>query len=684
MFSTRTFFLLLTLGAGVLAGCAGARGAAETAASRAAADPQALATFDGGVITRAEFEQKYAKSVGGRAEAIGDSVGAYREFLDRYLNFRLKVKAGEAAGYRRDSTIQSEIAAYETNLARPFLLDQQVIEPLIRQMYERMQENVDASHILIRVEPTASPADTLRAYNRLAALLDSVRAGADFGTLALRYSEDPSAKNLGGLGYKGRLGFFGPGQMVGEFEEAAYNTPVGSVSPIIRTQFGYHALYVHERKPAVPEVWAAHIMIAPEEGDTTRALARIDSIRTAILAGADFGEMVRRHSMHQATVDRGGVVGPLSYNAFGQVPESFKNAAFALKNVGDLSEVVRTDYGYHVLQLTRRRDLTNYNAVREELRPVAAQLPQARQAEARLAQSVRQNLGARLDSSVVRRAVAAAGPDSARGFYLAGALPRDAYAQTFAALGDSVYTLGDLAAYLRETEAVRRGDDAGQALAAADAFLNDRAIAHKARTLEAENPEFKTLLDEFRDGLVLFKLMEEEVWNAAPADSAGVRAYYEAHAASFRFPDRTRVITFASTSDSLLARAVSELKSGATPTDIGRLEMNGARKFTITVDTVYVSGPTGGAFDKALGLPVGGIVGPMIDQSRFVVLLNDGAEPARPKTFEEARPEATAAYQQVLEERLVERLRARYHARTFPERLAEVFRDAAPQTAGMP
>ena len=259
----RHSLLLLTAlltSATLIVGCSGSRTAAVPAG---ADDPSVVAVIDGEPLTLDEFETRYARASGGAAVAADDSLEAYRDFLQRYVNFRVKVKAARDAGLDESDEVLSEIRTYRTNLARPYLIEREVLEPLVREVYDRRQETIDASHILIRVGPVPTPADTLAAYEKLVMVLDSVRAGTDFGDLAVRHSEDPSAQREGRPGYRGRLGFFEAGRMVQEFEDVAYETPVGEVSDIFRTQFGYHILQVNERRENVAPVQVAHIMIVP-------------------------------------------------------------------------------------------------------------------------------------------------------------------------------------------------------------------------------------------------------------------------------------------------------------------------------------------------------------------------------------------------------------------------------------
>ena len=274
-----------TLLVAVFSGCSGASSTMtqDTALTeQLAADPSTVAIYDNKSLNLEEFERRYARSVGGRMEAAGDSLSDYADFLDRYLDFRIKVLHAEDLGLNNDSTIQAEIESYRNQLARPFLLERDIMEPILLDLYEKKQNMVDASHILARVGMAGSPEDTLLAYNKMLAIVDSLEQGIDFGELAYRNSDDPSARG-NRIGAKGRLGYFMGGQMVKAFEDRAYSTPAGSHSPIFRSEFGYHILFVHDRRARVPDVWASHIATRPSIKsleDTTSAEGRIQKSMT--------------------------------------------------------------------------------------------------------------------------------------------------------------------------------------------------------------------------------------------------------------------------------------------------------------------------------------------------------------------------------------------------------------------
>ncbi len=648
-----------------LAGCAGSRSASQSTYEH---DPNVVAVIDGRPISVAEFERRYAKSVGGEDQARLDSLGAYREFLDRYVDFRLKVLAGIDAGLPDDPELSREIEEYRRSYARPYLLEQEVLSPIIREIYERQKEMVKARHILLQVDEGASPSDTLAAYQRLAAIVDSVEAGADFGEMAVRHSEDPSAQRPEGApGARGDLGFFSAGQMVEPFETYAYETEVGSMSPIFRTQFGYHVLQVQDRIQTPPPVRVAHIMIDASQVRGTRddAKALADSLAERIHSGEDFAELVAEHSHDINTVPRGGELGVLQYNT--PVVQSFKDAAFAIEEVGGISDPVETQFGYHIIKLLERQDLPTYDEVYESMKQRVARMPRVKEAEGALALQIRNESGARIDTTALFAVAGGVSPDEFMRLIHTDSLDAAVMQRSVAYMGDEAIAFEDLAEEIRTGRAGEAPNLEALLLAAADRVLSDRALDYGSRALERRDQEFGELMQEFRDGLILFRFMEDSVWTAASRDTSALEAIYNTNPSAYRYPDRTRIISVSSVRDSTI-NAFTEAF------DVSGLAaaLDGAEG--LRVDTTLITGPTNSYFDAALELAQGARTDASRQSGRHTVLINDGIEPARTKTFEEARPELVSIYQDRLEKQILADLRRRYHVETYPQRLDAAFR----------
>ena len=640
-------------------------------------NPEVVASFHGEMLTIEDFEANYAPHSGSDADPAADSLASYRDFLERYVDFRLKVAAAREAGMDTRPDILDEIQSYRVRLARPFMMEKEVIDPIIRTLYERRQELVDVSHILFAVPENASPEDTLAAYLHMQALRDSVLQGVDFGDLAFRHSQDPSAQGPpDGRGAQGRLGFFTGGDLVEPFESFTYDIPVGGLSPVFRTRFGYHMLTVHDRKPAVPDIHVSHIMIrhAGPPGDSTNAHTRAEALKEQLDEGADFAELAREHSEDLISAGRGGDLGTIAYSA--PVPETFKEAAFALMEPGDIAGPVETSFGVHLIRLTERGELPSFEEAYADLKNLASQLPRMGLAEEALAHDIIQTRQGRVDTALVLSAFEGISPDSILILPNSG-LDESALADTFFVLGDSTWTLGQLVETIGSLGDRSRYDTESTARALVSSFVTEVTLDTEAYRLEERDPEFGKIMQEFRDGLVLFALMEDSVWTAADQDSAALRDHYAMQPEAYQWPDRIRAISLQSASDSLLQDAAARFDAGASIAEIHALYAADTLHI-MHADTTLIADSSGSVYDRILDLNEGERTEVLAMRNMRIILVHDGIEAARPKTFEEARTEVVTEHQKVLEERLLARLRKRYNAHTFPDRLVQAFREETP------
>lgn len=639
-----------------------------------AIDQETLAVYDNKVVTLDEFESEYARTTGGVEAAADDSLSQWEDFLERYVNFKLKVLAARDAGIDQDPQISEEILNYQAQFARPYLLEQEVIEPLVRDLYEKQAHMVNARHILIRVPAGAAPADTAVAFAKMQGLVDSLNNGADFGELALRFSEDPSASNPSkGLGYKGDLGYFSGGRMVQEFEDHAFSTPVGETSPIFRTQYGYHILEVVDKKPAVPPIKLSHFMLTVDSTESDAdVLAEITAIRDSILAGADFADLARELSDDTWSKERGGDIGMQSFDD--RLLPALKDPAFELENVGDVTEPIRTDFGFHLIQLTERGSLPTYEESYEDLKKTALRLPRARQKEIEFGKASLARHGSWYDTTAIAGLFEEIPVDSLVDHFRTAPFDSTQNEMVIAGIKDSTYTVN----HVVSTSNSRRFDRPTSVESFIDdlmtQFLIDRAIDYEVDLLEESDPEFRRTMHDFRDGLILFKFMEDSVWTAAAQDTASLKTLYDKNPSAYQFPERTELISYQGKNREQLSAILEELQTGVAYADLDS-SLTTSLTGSIKVDTLVVTGPTNSVFDSALKLNTGEYAGPVEYNRGFVLIENNATLPPRQKTFEEAQSDLISEYQTILEDRVVSRLRKRYNVRTFPANLVGAYSD---------
>ena len=643
-----------------VAGCSGARPdapAVDAPPALGADGTPVVAAWSADTLTLAEFDAEFAAADGALADTAQTALERRLDFLDRYVDFRLKVLAARDAGYDRDSSYVAEVADYRDQLAGPYFTDRQVLDGIVRDIYDKQAEEVEASHILLLLSP--ADRDTAAVYDRLASLRDSIEAGhISFADAARRYSQDPSAQRPAGQpGAGGELGYLTGGRTVLPFEDAAYRTPVGEIAGPVRTQFGVHLLQVTDRRPARPEIGARHILIRTDSTVTPdSARAVIEGLRARVLAGESFEDLAREYSQDPGSGARGGDLGTFGR---GRMVPPFEAAAFALENVGDVSGPVESRFGVHLIQLTSLGERPSYQEAFPALRQQALRLPRTALRRQAIGREAIERAGGTYDEALVREAVAQYGDGGAARILSEGF--GDYAGRAFATVGDSTYTLSDLEPVLRR---MRPGlpHPEGQMIEAARAFVDEQGAELALARLESTDPEFARVFKSYADGVLLFRIAEDSVWTPAKEDVAGLRRVYDADPGAYRWPERRRVLAFRAASDSLLLRLAERIDGNA---GMGSPEMlDGIRQ-----DTLFVSDSTGTSLDQVLGLDVGERTGVVTERGRRVLYVLDGVEPPRTKTFDEARAELISVYQDQVEDAWERRLRERYNATTYPDRV---------------
>jgi peptidyl-prolyl cis-trans isomerase SurA len=335
--------------------------------ANAQTNDQTLFTIGGSPVSVGEFKYIYEKNNASDKNLYNEK--SVKEYLNLYINFKLKVKAAHDEGLDTLSKFKLEYYKYRSQLAQPYMTDREVTGKLLDEAYARKQYEIRASHILIPVASDAAPKDTLAAYNLAMSIHDSiVKKGADFEKMARKYSKDPSVAANGG-----NLGWFTVFQMIYPFESAAYQLgDSGSVSMPVRTQFGYHILKITGKMPYRGDILVRHILINSPTTDSPEkqkiAKDKIDSIYSLLKTGrGTFSDLAKQYSDNAQSKNNGGEMP--RFNDFSpQIPQVFKDHAFALKHDNDISQPFRFETGWDIIQREDIKPLSGRKEAEEEIK----------------------------------------------------------------------------------------------------------------------------------------------------------------------------------------------------------------------------------------------------------------------------------------------------------------------------
>jgi len=545
------------------------------------------------------------------------------------------------------------LAGYRTQLAQPYLNDKETTEALLKEAYERSKKEVRASHILVLCKENASPKDTLEAYKKIMALRDRVIKGEAFDQVAGESSEDPSAKEN-----NGDLGYFSAFKMIYSFEDQCYKAKEGVVSMPFRSEVGYHIIMVKGSRPARGEIRVAHIMTMARRGNPDSliqdAKRRIEEIATQLKNGANFAEMAKKYSDDASTMDRGGELAPFSTGKM--VPE-FEDAAYALSKDGEVSGIIQTEYGFHIIKRISLSPVPEFEKMKADLQAKINR--DARSYKNRDVKIAKIKTEYRFTENPDGKKKAMSLIDST---FFNDKWKKDAMKgnkTTVFKLGDSVYTLEHWGQFIDENQLV---SSEGNPVEARDQlyknFVSTVALDYENGQLENKYVDFKNLMREYREGILLFDLSDQMVWGKAVTDTDGLKAYYEKHKMENLWKDRADAQIFTCQSEAIAKTFAKGLKKGKKSVEILMMEANAENALAIK--------QTAGKMEKGSSPILNSVswekgLKPIFKQDGvwYVVRIND-LIPAGPKELEEVRGIMTSDFQTELEASWLETLKKKF------------------------
>ena len=629
---------------------------AGIAQPRAHADDPVLFTVKNNPVYVSEFQQIYAKTNQQKADF---SEASLREYLDLYTKFKLKVQKARDMHLDTVEAFRSELEGYRRQLAASYLVDKEVTDKLILEAYEHMKQDVDISHIFIACDRNAKAADTLRAYNRAMNLIKMIRSGASFEQLAQDSSEDKSAKdNHGNLGYVTALlpdGYY-------HLEQAIYAGKPGELLGPVRSNSGYHVVRVNTFRPARGEMEVAQILIrkgnSEEENVKKRMLA--DSVYASLKAGANWDEACNRFSEDKMSAAKGGYIGFFGINRY-QRP--FEDAAFALQNNGDIAAPVQTTIGWHIIKRISQRGVGTFEEFR---RPLTEQVKRDSRSEV-----AKQSMIARIQKDGhfqelpdVLAKWTAQQVDSI--FLTFKWKPNPDKPQTaLVRFGNAkTYTLADFEDYCARASRERMrgiGNPLDEIVGKLyKAWTDEISLQFEESQLDKKYPDFKSLMREYEEGMLLFDAAKREVWDRANSDSTGLEAYFNANLKEkYKWDERARVSLYTLKSDDPeLLLKVREYAAKKPSADVLK-KFNKKESVLIVLEKIYEKGKNKDLNDiwKA-----GSMTSPKTDAGTKTATFTKVEEiiPPTAKTLSEARGYAVADYQDYLEKQWVDQLRQEY------------------------
>ena len=614
---------------------------------------EVLFTIDNKPYYTDEFARVYKKNL----DLVKDeSQKDLNQYLELFVGYKLKINKAYKLGLQDGSSYQNELKSYRGQLSKNYTSDSKVTKELVEEGYKRFLKEIKASHILFSVDENAAPEDTLKAYKQALDVRKSTIAGEDFGKLAVEFSQDPSAKEN-----KGDLGYFTAFRMVYAFETGAYKTPKGSISNPIRTRFGYHLIKVDDVRDNRGDVIVAHIMImnpqvnAENKEDADKGKNTIQDIYKKLQQGEKFEDLAKQFSEDKSSSSKGGVL-----NRFGSgqlSSEEFENVAFNLTKENPISEPFKSQYGWHIVKLIDKFPVKTIDEMRSDLESKVSKDDRSRLITASMNEKLRKKYSIKRDDkfyAVLSKLVT-------DNFYEGKwETPVDlkSYNKNLVTInGVKSITGASFLIFIKEQQKTKNTLKPLYKLINKfyESYLDQELSQYYDDNLEKEYPEFSAVMDEYRDGLLLFDLMEKEIWNKSKTDTLGLKSFYDKNLSNYQWKNRLDVTILSSTNEDVIKKAAKYLKNNKTVDFI-------KEKLNVKDGAVNIMSKLGVFEEGNDVLPKNLVFEPGISEiikegEYFFVTKVNKTLPAGPKGLDECKGKVINDYQQYLEENWVKELK---------------------------
>jgi peptidyl-prolyl cis-trans isomerase SurA len=655
LFFMRRILTILVLSSVVTAfGCGTGNNMAGNGTQRAAVSENVVGTVGGNPVYLEDLVTQYERNNISGDKADSTRKRELNEFLDLYLLYRAKLMEAEEKGLFVSDEIVQELRQYELQYAIPYWIENEIQDKLIDEYIFRSKREIDATHILIAIPDGASPSDTLRAWNQLIEARDKFLAGEDFEKLSNEYSTLSEGRSMGGP-----LGYFSAGWAVKPFEDAAFSLDVGEVSMPFRTQFGYHVVLVKDIRERKMDRFVSHIYFnarggTQEFGDSLFDVA--GDVYRQLENGAEWAQMVQQYTHDQRSIEFDGQIGWINYGAY---DNSFTDHVFSVESaqIGQPRPPIQTVYGIHIIKVDSVRTYSDPQVERAEALAALRNLPSFRDQRGlvlnRIRQEVREYVA--LDNFLAFQNLRA-GRDSMN--VADTAIPAETANLVIYELGDADYTISDYQNFIRSHSPSMTWSGVNDLLF--DAF-KDKMVEQKLLEITNERYEdYRNTIRNYLEGLAVFKLTEDEVWNYARTDTSALMSLYEQNRSDYQFPRRYDIVRMAARTDSLLVDAKQRIASGISPDSL----RNDTPLLSVVRETI--SDLSNEPFDRLNGLNGGDFTDIFDYRSTRNMLYLEKVRAPEPMTFDDAFFRLVSEYQPIREKNWNDRLRQKYRIQSYP------------------
>lgn len=621
-----------------------------------------LFSFNDNKVSLSEFNKVYKKSNLGSDDAY--SIESLKEYLSLYINFKLKVQEALDTKFDTVPSVKSEINKYRSQLSKSHMQNNNAYDELILEAYERKKTIRDVSHVLIKLSEAASPEDTIKAFSKINDIYNRLKSGEEISKLAIELSEDPSAKkNNGYLGFVQVLNYVYP------FEAAVYLNPLNEISKPFRTRFGYHVIKVHseEKNPGTVQTAHLYLQTKAQNPDKKELIDRI--YREISIGNVSFEDAVKKYSEDSQSKPNNG---KLRWFGKGEMVGEFQDASFALKNIGDISDPIQTRYGWHIIKLLDKKQLGAFEDEKSEIKQKILKSARRQIAQKRLISQIKNNNNYVFydkNYGSLEKKILSLG---SLGFCLAWEscnvksckepTLKGKWDKPIFSLNDKAFYQKDLLVFIKKQRRYKKETPIKALLNNyLKAFEEQNCLVYEESMLEKRDPEFKALMREYHDGILLFEIMDKKVWSKAVSDSLGLSRFYEKNKMNYLWEERMHTKRYICNNESVAKEIYSLIvKSQDIPDSSVFKKFNNDLKNNKVFIEEHKLEKSDDIFAGKTGWAPGIYQVKQPEDNNFYVINNLKLIPKSPKALDDTKGQVIADYQDFLEKDWIRSLKGKY------------------------
>jgi len=611
-----------------------------------------LLTINSNPVYSSDFTKVFNKNLDLVVEESQKNVAGY---LDLFIDYKLKITEAYAQELDKNQQYIKEFKKYEDQLAKKYIYDKRVVSKLVEEAYDRSLEEINAEHILVLSNLNDSPNDTLKAYNKIKEAHVKALKGENFTSLVIEYSEEPGAKKS-----KGKLGYFTAFQMVYPFENTAYNTKVGEISQITRTSFGYHIIKINDRRKKKPKINVSHIMIfSNKDKKAEDPEERINELYAMIMQGEPFEKIAKQFSEDKNTGVKGGQLktfGPGDLKA-----PKFENAAYSIKNEGEIIAPIQSAFGWHIIRLNEKFSIPSFEEQKDDIEKKVKGGARALVVTQAINNKIIKKYGFKEGESYISYFNNFVNDSILSRKWTYSSIPLTEN-QILFTIGDHDVTYTDYAEYLRDNQKTIKKYINKESLLIDMyvKFKNETLKNYFKERLEVENTEYATIINDYRNGLLVYDVMNKNIWQIAKTDSTGLKDYYEKTKNNYKWKKRLDVDIYSSSDETTTKQVQTLLMRGEESATIKKQINSDGKINVITVSDVFEIDQSELPEDL---IPEKGVSDIKLNDGFYVVVnIKEVIEPTL-KEFDEVRGTVISDFQTEIEKKWMQSLRYKYEVK---------------------